>query len=133
AGESPTHQSIPGAPYPAFEKSFSSLPIPGTTARSWYLSGEGKLEEAPPGAQEEDTYTSDASATPLTDYTGSPGPGGLWGDASQWKWNWAQPASGDAVSYLTAPLSSDTTAIGVGAVNLWVKSSTPDVDLQATI
>src|SRR6201999_15776 len=38
-----------------------------------------------------------------------------------------------AVSYVSAPLSADTTAIGGGAVNLWVKSSTPDVDLQATI
>jgi uncharacterized protein len=37
------------------------------------------------------------------------------------------------VSYVSAPLSSDTTAIGAGAVNLWVKSSTPDVDLQATV
>jgi predicted acyl esterase len=37
------------------------------------------------------------------------------------------------VSYVSAPLSSDATAIGAGAVNLWVKSSTPDVDLQATV
>ena len=37
------------------------------------------------------------------------------------------------MSYVSAPLSSDTTAIGAGAVNLWVKSSTPDVDLQATV
>ncbi len=37
------------------------------------------------------------------------------------------------MSYVSAPLSSDTTVIGGGAVNLWVQSSTPDVDLQATI
>jgi predicted acyl esterase len=37
------------------------------------------------------------------------------------------------VSYVSAPLSADTTAIGGGAVNLWVKSSTPSVDLQATV
>src|SRR5213076_1154556 len=35
--------------------------------------------------------------------------------------------------YLSAPLSADTTAIGGGAIHVWVKSSTPDVDLQATI
>ena len=61
------------------------------------------------------------------------GPGGLWGDASQWEWNWVQPTAGSAVSYVTAPLSSNTTVIGGGAVNLWVESSTPDVDLQATV
>jgi hypothetical protein len=37
------------------------------------------------------------------------------------------------VSYVSAPLTTNTTAIGGGAVHVWVKSSTPDVDLQATI
>jgi uncharacterized protein len=44
-----------------------------------------------------------------------------------------QPAENSAVSYVSSPLSADTTAIGAGAINLWVKSSTPDVDLQATV
>jgi predicted acyl esterase len=56
----------------------------------------------------------------------------LWGNASQWQWNWQQSPSGTAVSYVSAPLTSDTTVIGSGAVDLWVRSSTPDVDLQAT-
>ena len=34
---------------------------------------------------------------------------------------------------MTAPLSADTTVIGAGAVHVWVRSSTPNVDLQATI
>ena len=133
AGASPNGSTTPGNPYPAFEQSFSALPIPGTTARSWYLGPEGTLGERPATTQGVDSYTSDASATPLTDYSTNTGPGGLWGDASQWEWNWAQPAAGSAVSYVSAPLSSDTTAIGAGAVNLWVESSTPDVDLQATV
>jgi predicted acyl esterase len=37
------------------------------------------------------------------------------------------------VSYLTAPLSANTTVIGAGALHVWVRSSTPNVDLQATI
>ncbi|HME04549.1 MAG TPA: CocE/NonD family hydrolase [Solirubrobacteraceae bacterium] len=133
AGASPTGSTTPGNPYPAFEQSFSAFPIPGTTARSWYLGPEGTLNEQAATAQGVDSYTSDASATPLTDYSTNTGPGGLWGDASDWEWNWAQPPAGSAVSYVSAPLSSDTTAIGAGAVNLWVKSSTPDVDLQATV
>jgi predicted acyl esterase len=133
AGTSPNGKTTPGNPYPAFEQSFSAFPIPGTTARSWYLGPEGTLNEEPAAAAGVDSYTSDASATPLTDYSGNTGTGGLWGDASQWEWNWAQPTTGSAVSYVSAPLSSDTTAIGAGAVNLWVKSSTPDVDLQATV
>ncbi len=133
AGTSPTGNTTPGNPYPGFEQSFSAFPIPGTTARSWYLGPEGALNEQPASSEGVDSYTSNAAATPLTDYSSNAGPGGLWGVASQWEWNWAQPPAGSAVSYVTAPLSADTTVIGGGSVNLWVKSSTPDVDLQATI
>ncbi len=37
------------------------------------------------------------------------------------------------MSYLTGPLSDNTTVVGAGAVHVWVRSSTPNVDLQATI
>jgi predicted acyl esterase len=133
AGASPSGDTTPGNPYPGFEQSFSAFPIPGTIARSWYLGPQGALDEEPSTSDGVDSYTSDAGATSLTDYTGGTGAGGLWGVASQWQWNWAQPPAGSAVSYVSAPLSTDTTAIGGGAVNLWVESSTPDVDLQATV
>jgi uncharacterized protein len=133
AGTSPTGAKTPGDPYPAFERSFSEFPIPGTTARSWYLGPDGALTEQPPGAEGVDSYTADANATPLTDFGSNTGAGGLWGNASQWEWNWTQPQAGSAVSYVSAPLAADTTAIGGGAVHLWVKSSTPDVDFQATV
>ena len=78
-------------------------------------------------------YTSNASALPLTDFGTSTETGGLWGNASQWQWNWEQNPSGSAVSYVSAPLTTNTTVIGGGAVYVWVSSSTPDVDLQATV
>jgi predicted acyl esterase len=37
------------------------------------------------------------------------------------------------VSYVSAPLTSNLVAVGAGAVHLWVESSTPDVDLLATV
>ena len=37
------------------------------------------------------------------------------------------------MSYVTAPLGGDATVVGGGAVDVWVRSSTPNVDLQATI
>jgi hypothetical protein len=133
AGESPTHVTVAGNPYPAFEKTFSSLPVPGTTARAWYLAPNGELGEEEAASPGSDSYTSDASAGPLADYSNNTGPGGLWGIASGWEWNWAPPTAGDAVSYVSSPLAGDTAVIGAGAVNLWVKSSTPDVDLQAVV
>ncbi|HUA11051.1 MAG TPA: CocE/NonD family hydrolase [Solirubrobacteraceae bacterium] len=133
AGTSPNDNTTPGNPYPAFEKSFSSFPIPGTTAQTWYLGAEGTLGETPAPSHGVDSYTSNAESTPLSDYSTNTGPGGLWGVASQWEWNWTQPAAGTAASYVTAPLADNTTVIGAGAVNLWAESSTPNVDFQATI
>ncbi|HWC36922.1 MAG TPA: CocE/NonD family hydrolase C-terminal non-catalytic domain-containing protein, partial [Acidimicrobiales bacterium] len=80
-----------------------------------------------------DSYTSNARALPLTDYSTNTGGGGLWDNASAWQWNWQQYPAGNAVSYVSSPLGADTTVVGAGAVDLWVRSSTPDVDLQATI
>jgi predicted acyl esterase len=134
AGEAPPGgTTAAGNPYPGFEQSFSELPVPGTIARSWYLGPLGTLNEAPPAAKGVDSYTSNASATPLTDYSGGTGGGGLWGNASEWSWNWVQPPAGSAASYVSAPLTANAVAVGAGAIHLWVKSSTPDVDLQATV
>jgi predicted acyl esterase len=133
AGTSPTGSSTPGDPYPGFEHDFSKYPVPGTTAKTWYLGPAGILGGRPPASEGVDWYTSDANAVPLTDYGTNTGSGGLWGNASQWQWNWVQNPTGKAVSYVSAPLTADTAAVGSGAVDLWVRTSTPDVDLQATI
>jgi predicted acyl esterase len=133
AGASPLGTKTAGDPYPGFEQSFPAFPIPGTKAKTWYFGPGGSLNNAKPASEGQDTYTSDASAVPATDFGPSTGSGGLWGDAAQWDWNWQQPPAGDAVSYVSAPLTEDTTAIGGGAVTVWLKSSTPDVDLLATV
>ncbi|MGN6129167.1 MAG: CocE/NonD family hydrolase [Nocardioidaceae bacterium] len=133
AGASPTGAHTAGDPYPAYEHSFDSLPVPGVKARSWYLGARGALLSRVPRRKHVERYTSDPHALPKTNYTGNTGTGGLWGNASQWTWSWKQNKAGTAVSYLSAPLAKDVTAVGAGAVQLWVRSSTPDVDLQATV
>jgi predicted acyl esterase len=123
----------PGWPYPGFERSFSSFPIPGTTGQSWYLGPGGTLADQPGTSPAADAFTWDAHARPLTDFTGDTGAGqdGLW--TATPPYDWTQDPPGTAVSYLTAPLSQDTAVIGAGRADLWVRSSTPDVDLQTTI
>jgi hypothetical protein len=133
AGKSPIGTSTPGDPYPAFEQSFSSFPIPGTTARQWYLQPASTLGELPPTSSGVNSYTSNANALPPTDYSANTGGGGLWANASAWQWNWNQNPPDTSLSYVSAPLTTNTTVIGAGAVHLWVRSSTPDVDLQATV
>ncbi len=133
AGKSPTGNFTAGNPYPGFERSFSRFPIPHTTARRWYLTARGRLSQHRPSKASINWYTSNARALPLTDFGPDTGGGGLWGDASQWEWRWRQNPPGTAISYLSAPLSTNTTVIGAGAVQLWVRSSAPNVDLQATV
>jgi predicted acyl esterase len=133
AGQSPTQTAQPGDPYPGFEQSFSTFPIPGTIARTWYLGPNGTLNNQRSDSADYNAFTADANALPLTDYGANTGGGGLWGNASQWQWNWQQNPVGTAVSYISAPLTTNTAVIGGGAVDLWVRSSTADVDLQVTI
>jgi len=122
-----------GAPVPGFEQSFPSFPIPGTTARNWYLSPGGALADTPPHSAGSNSFTWDAHARPLTDFTGdtAAGSGGLWTATPPYKWT--QNPAGSALSYLTSPLTANTTVIGAGALKVWVRSASPNVDLQATI
>ncbi|MEK6327003.1 MAG: CocE/NonD family hydrolase [Actinomycetota bacterium] len=125
--------SEPGQPYPGFERSFSSFPIPSTTARFWYLLAKGALGDNPPARAGADSFTWDANARPLTNFTGDTGAGtnGLW--TATPPYDWRRPPAGSAASYLSSRLSRNTTVIGAGAVRAWVRSSTPNVDLQATV
>ncbi|HEV7176743.1 MAG TPA: CocE/NonD family hydrolase [Solirubrobacteraceae bacterium] len=133
AGQSPTGSTTAGDPYPGFEQSFSKFPIPGTKATYWYLGPNGSLNGKAPARQGINSYASNAKALPQTDYSGNTGTGGLWANASAWQWNWKRNPVGSSVSYVSAPLTANTTVIGAGAVHLWLRSSTPDVDLQATV
>jgi predicted acyl esterase len=123
----------PGKPYPGFEQSFSAFPIPGTLAKAWFLSTNGGLGDKPSARAHADGFTWNAHALPRTDFKGDTGAGagGLWTATPSYEW--AQSPAGSAVSYLTEPLSENTTVIGAGAVQLWVRSSAANVDLQATI
>ena len=40
--------SSPGQPYPGFERSFSTFPVPGTTGRSWFFSAPDELSDVRP-------------------------------------------------------------------------------------
>ena len=124
-------ETRPGVPYAGFEKSFARWPLPGTTARSWYLGAGGSLNDAAPTATGTDKFTWDRLARPQTSFTGNTGSGKLWTDKPGY--NWSQPVAGKALSYVTAPLKANTVVVGAGKLQAWVKASAPSVDLQATI
>jgi hypothetical protein len=125
--------AAPGQPYPGFDQSFARFPVPGTTARSWYLGANGALTDGAPGAAGADQFTWDKGARPPTDFTGNTGGGtdGLW--TATPPYDWTQHPSGTALSYLSDPVSADTAIVGAGSLVAWVRSSAPAVDLQATV
>ena len=118
---------VPGPALPRLRSSPStSFPVPGTEARAWYLSPDGSLSDEPPADLGADGFTWDADALPPTNFTGNTaaGDGGLWTATPAYEWEQSPP--GSAVSYLSDPLAADTAVIGAGAVNAWVRSSTPE-------
>jgi len=125
--------SDPGHPVPAYEHSFAAFPVPGTTAHRWYLGAKGALRASKPRRAKVDRFRWNAHARPMTNFTGDTagGENGLW--TATPPYDWTQNPPGTAPSYVTAPLKANTTVLGAGAVNLWVRSSKPTVDLQATI
>ena len=123
--------SNPGEPYPGYEKSFPSFPVPGTAAESWFVSGDGELAGAAPRKTVRSTFEADPRSTEPTNFTGDTGSGDLWTAIPSYEW--AEHPEGNAASFVSAPLTDDTTVIGAGAVRAWVRSAKPNVDLQATI
>src|SRR2546423_13282347 len=121
------------APDPGFGRAGPAFPTPGPAARAWSRAPGGALGDGPPAHAGTASFSWTAHATPFTDFSGDTagGSGGLWTATPPYQWT--QKPAGSAVSYLTSPLSANTTVIGAGAVHAWVRSSTPNVDLQATI
>jgi len=114
-GTSPTGNQTPGDPYPGFEHSFSTLPVPGTTARFWYFGRGGRLGDRAAVREQINWYRANPKALPLNDYADPKSEGGgLWGNASQWQWTWKPNPAGTAVSYVSAPLAGNTTVVGAG-------------------
>ncbi len=123
----------PGAPGAGYEAGFTRLPAAGTAARSWFLGADGVLAGSAPARASSTRFAWTPRARPATSFTGdtAAGPGGLWTAAPPYRWQPERP--GTAVSWTSAPLAADTTVLGAGAVEAWVRASVPDVDLEATL
>jgi len=119
----------PGAPVPTFIADFDAWPIPGTQATTWYFGDDASLVSEPPLAEAVDAYVYDTSRAQRTTLIGS--------IEDVWlalpAWNWPHPLAGRAVAYTTEPLEETLVMIGSGSVDLWLKSTAPDVDVQVTL
>ena len=118
-----------------YAQNFSSFPVPGHHRAHLVLRARRHAQRhGRRRAAGINSFTANANALPRTDYGTNTGAGGLWGNASQWEWKLAAEPGGHRRSRTSRRRSPRTPPSSVAApCHLWVRSSTPDVDLQATI
>jgi predicted acyl esterase len=122
-----------GAPVGRFEHSFTSWPIPSAEVTRWFLTPHGKLagHAVRHGVKKAKarSFSADPTALPATDYTGSSS--AIWGPHPSYSWK--QIPKGKGLGWITSPLKKKLVVIGSGSLNVWVKTTSKDVDLEATV
>jgi predicted acyl esterase len=120
----------PGLPAPRFELGFEKYPPPGIRQTAWYFGPGGTLDSKRPLTDGMDSYRPDPEARPMQTIPGQ-------GQSESWEvmpnYDWRPLVAGTAVAYATAPLASDVTIVGPGSVDLWLRSSDIDTDVQVTL
>ncbi|MCC6763129.1 MAG: CocE/NonD family hydrolase [Deltaproteobacteria bacterium] len=120
----------PGLPAPRFELDFEKWPPPGARQTAWYFGPGGSLSKFKSVSDGFDSYDPDPEARPMQTIPGQ-------GQAESWEimpaYDWRPLVAGTAVAYATAPLEADTTIVGEGAVDLFLRSSASDTDIQVTL
>jgi len=106
-----------------------SWPIRSAKATAYYL-GDGGALGAKPAKAGTATYTADPKARPA-ETLGGTGEGDAW--KAQPPYNWAPLASGKGLGFTTAALTSDLVMAGSSSLDLYLKSSAKDTDLQVTL
>jgi uncharacterized protein len=98
---------------------------PATDTKRLYLGSGAALKSAPPSSTEPaDTYVSPTVSTGTED-------GVVFGQRNEL---WKQPgAPGGALAYTTPKLAHTVELLGPSSVDLWLKSTATDTNLQATI
>jgi uncharacterized protein len=120
----------PGAPSPRFEANYPSWPVPDVAATTWYFAANGALVDASPKTAASDTYNYDPSHQHDTTIPAG-SQSATWAKLPAFEWK--APTAGTALAYETAPLDHNVTVIGNASVDLWLKSTAPDTDIQVTI
>jgi predicted acyl esterase len=115
-----------GAQGPTWELRYNSWPPKAQKARTFFFRPDGTLG-AKPAAPSTTSYVADPAARPKTNLVN----GGV--NPPQPNYNWAPVADGKGLGFVTPPLAEDLVIGGGSSVDLWLKSSARDTDLQVTI
>jgi predicted acyl esterase len=118
-----------GGPVHTFELDFPTWPPPPTQPLRLYFHADGTLGPSlPTEASGGATFELD----PAAGHRGILAPGGnIWDPLPAY--DWQPPAPGYAVVMQTPPLKEDLVMLGSASVDVWVRTTVDDADLQANV
>ncbi|NNN21242.1 MAG: CocE/NonD family hydrolase [Acidimicrobiales bacterium] len=117
----------PGIMDPLWSQGFSSWPPTSEITTSYYLGPTGTLSTTKPSTTSSLSYNPNPDLVPRTDLPS----GNAWAALPPYKW--LPTPSGAGLGFITKPFSSNMTVVGPASLNLWIKSSAPDTDVQVDV
>ncbi|MBK5111158.1 MAG: CocE/NonD family hydrolase [Thermoleophilia bacterium] len=117
----------PGAIGATWEMGFGTWPPRKVKATRFYLGKRGGLNSKKARRTTRVRYTADPGARPETSLPN----GGV--NDPQPDFEWAPVADGKGVGFVTGELSRDVVIAGSSSLDIYLKSSEPDTDLQVTL
>jgi uncharacterized protein len=123
-----------GAPFGDYEVHFASWPPPNVVPTPWYFQRDQKLASSAPtvadaGGRAFTSYVYDPTAKPATDFHGSQSD--IW--AAHPDFDWRALPLGKALAFDSPPLQQTTLTAGPGSVDLWLRSTAADTDVEVTL
>lgn len=119
----------PGSPYPGFEMGFDAWPIPEVEPAIWYFDDDGHLVSEIPAGSGEVSYAYNTAVSQVTNLSG--GSSAAWRAQPNWRWNFLDPSY--EVTFTSPPLEDDLVMAGSASVDLYLKSTATDTDIQVTL
>jgi uncharacterized protein len=115
----------PGALQPTFEADYASWP-PRASVTRYFLGPNGTLGTTK-GTATSASWRPDPSVRPATDLP----TGNVW--AAQPPYDWTAVPASNGVAFETPVFGSTTAIVGPASLDLWVRSTGSNTDLQATV
>jgi predicted acyl esterase len=120
----------PGSIGATWELGFGAWPLRQVRPTAWHLGPGGTLRRTRPAGAGTASYVGDPGARPLQTLPGT-------GETDAWKaqppYAWAPVAAGKGLGFTTAALPRDVILAGSASLDLRLRSSARDTDLQVTI
>jgi uncharacterized protein len=130
--------AAPGEPVGTAQSQFSAWPVPGLIASPMYLQPDGQLAVSPSAVPDDaaraySSYVYDPTSKRPSTFDGSTGD--IWTAENQSgsSVHWNPLTEGDSLSFVTQPYATTTAYAGQGSVDLWLRSTAADTDLETTL